>query len=198
MPSQFFVYPIFKNGSSSLNEYADQINCRRLQGKEINAIDSEVHVYLRDSRSRFVSGVNTFVQHNADLDLHTVLKLVNQCLFLNRHFAPQFFWIINLARYLPEHVPMVLHHIDELKSVTPLHSDAKIQPPTADFLDRFNGMNWNSMELYHYLDQKLTDAIGTKILFANFVKWIQQDDKVFFDTVFGKGIKLAEMIRGVS
>lgn len=197
MPSQFFVYPIFKNGSSSLTEYADQQLYQRLREHEISQITSEVHVYLRDARSRFRSGVNTFVQHNPDMDLRTVLTFVNRYLFLNRHFTPQFFWLINLARYLSGNVPMVLHDIDELKSITPLHSDAKILPPSAEFCEMFDGMNWDALELYYYLDQKLTDAIGSKILFPEFVEWIRQDDKILFDTVFGKSLNLTEMIRGL-
>ena len=197
MPSQFFVYPIFKNGSSSLNEYADEIKCRRLRGENIGVIDTKVHVYLRDPRERFISGVNTFVQHNADLDLRTMMTFIERYLFVNRHFAPQFFWLINLARFLPHHIPIVLHDIKDLKDVTPLHSDAKIKPPTEEFLEEFYRQSWNSMELYYYLDQQLCEQVGTQILFPEFMYQLRNDNAFLFDTVFGKSIQLVEMVRAL-
>lgn len=196
--SQFFVYPIFKNGSSSLNEWADQMKWRRWIGPSIGAIDTEVHVYLRDPRQRFISGINTFAQHNSKLDLDTLLTFINRYGFINRHFAPQFFWILNLARFLPHTTPLVLHSIDDLHLVTPLHSDAKILPVDDKFLEKFNKFDWQYMELYYYLDQRLTDLIGNKILFSELVNDIRTQDSNLYWQVFHKSINIVEMMRGLS
>jgi hypothetical protein len=101
--SQQFVYPIFKNGSSSLINSIDEKDWHIIDINCISSISSPITVFLRNPRDRFISGVNTYVQHmiktNPNLDSQTILFFVDQYYFLNRHFCPQFFWLINLARY---------------------------------------------------------------------------------------------------
>lgn len=89
-----YVYPIFKNGSSSLSSSARQINYRELEQVQ------EVEVFLRDPFERYVSGVQTYLAHlGTGYDRDTMLKVIAEFLFLNRHFALQFHWLINFARH---------------------------------------------------------------------------------------------------
>ena len=90
-----YVYPIFKNGSSSLAA----AGYRQLGHSEIRQL-STIEVYLRDPYDRYVSGVQTYLSHlSPEYDRPTVLKMISEYLFLNRHFALQFHWITNLARF---------------------------------------------------------------------------------------------------
>ena len=92
---QRFVYPIFKNGSSSLAAKG----YRQLSHDEIRKL-STIEVYLRDPYERYVSGVQTYLSNlGPGYDRATVLKMIGEFLFLNRHFALQFHWLTNLARF---------------------------------------------------------------------------------------------------
>ena len=90
-----YVYPIFKNGSSSLAAKG----YRQLSHDEIRKL-STIEVYLRDPYERYVSGVQTYLSNlGPGYDRATVLKMIGEFLFLNRHFALQFHWLTNLARF---------------------------------------------------------------------------------------------------
>jgi hypothetical protein len=90
-----YVYPIFKNGSSSLAAKG----YRQLSHEEIRKL-STIEVYIRDPYDRYVSGVQTYLNHlGPEYDRATVLKMISEFLFLNRHFALQFHWLANLARF---------------------------------------------------------------------------------------------------
>ena len=101
--SQRYVYVIFKNGHSSITG-SRLTDPQRIyineQIQRINAID----VIIRNPQDRLVSGINTFIQHtlrdNPGLDLNTVEWFALNYLSLNRHYASQFVWLLNLARYL--------------------------------------------------------------------------------------------------
>jgi hypothetical protein len=89
-----YVYPIFKNGSSGLRETA----IRTLTADQIRKLGN-VNIYLRDPFERYVSGVQTYLRYNPHLDRTTALSMIDQYLFLDRHFALQFHWIVNLQRF---------------------------------------------------------------------------------------------------
>ena len=104
-PSQRYIYPIFKNASSSIIEYSKQKQYRILFNEQLKRIDV-VDVILRDPQSRLISGVNTYVvnllQENPELDQTTIMYFVNKYLFLNRHYSTQLSWLLNLFRYIDE------------------------------------------------------------------------------------------------
>lgn len=61
---------------------------------------TEIDIYIREPYERFLSGVNTFTNNlDAELDRKTVLYFVKNYLFLNRHYCPQFYWLVNLRRF---------------------------------------------------------------------------------------------------
>jgi intein/homing endonuclease len=87
------VYPIFRNGSSSLRDAADIIytnnqikNCKNIQ------------ILLRDPAIRFVSGINEYCRQNA-LDVRRTWSLVEQEKVNDRHFCPQFVWLLHLFKF---------------------------------------------------------------------------------------------------
>lgn len=88
-----YVYPIFKNGSSTLHA----LNLKRVS--DLSSLEV-IDVIIREPYERFYSGVNTYIQHlDSSLDKNTALFFINNYLFLNRHFCPQFYWLVNLKRF---------------------------------------------------------------------------------------------------
>lgn len=110
--SDRYVYPIFKNGSSSLKKSG----YREVESCELANIQT-VEVFLRDPFDRYVTGVQTYLMH-LDPTMHkeTVLKLIDQYLFLNRHFCLQFHWLVNLARHTQANI--CIRSIEQLDQIT--------------------------------------------------------------------------------
>jgi hypothetical protein len=57
-----WVYLIQKNGNSSLREQQAKDNLAMFTNEEISVLDY-VDVYIRNPRERYISGVNTYLQH---------------------------------------------------------------------------------------------------------------------------------------
>ena len=90
LPSGELVAKILKNASSSLDR----------QGYELATIEEilearTIIAYWREPISRFISGVSTFTQQSG-ISVDTAVRY----LFLNKHYAPQFYSIINLSRFM--------------------------------------------------------------------------------------------------
>lgn len=180
--SQRFVYPIMKNGSSSFYAAIQLGVSQDFKLVDINDLtdlqkEQPFITFLRDPKSRFISGVNTYLQHlNRDvpnLDTDTILWFVDNYLFLNLHYCPQFFWLLNLAKILGPEVKFDLKHIDDVSKYTILHSDAGITPPTEQFINSIEKFNWSQLELYFYLDQIILEMIGTTISFNTILNKIK-------------------------
>ena len=56
------IYPIFKNGKTSLENYAIYNKLKIFKNKEISKFQKIV-VFLRDPEERFVSGVHTYLEY---------------------------------------------------------------------------------------------------------------------------------------
>ena len=108
-----FFYPIFKNGRSSLTTYARKNNLLFLKNKEISSC-KKITVFLRSPIERFVSGVHTFIYlTNNQLIDESILKKIESFDIVNRHFVPQYIWLLHLYKYF--------NGIIEFKSVTELY-----------------------------------------------------------------------------
>ncbi len=94
-------YPIFKNGSSSLISQADST----LVNEQI-ADCSNINVFVRDPVDRFVSGINEYCQQN-NLDLESTYKLVEHNEITDRHFAPQWIWLVHLSKHYKSDVTLL-------------------------------------------------------------------------------------------
>jgi len=94
-----FFYPIFKNGRSSLTIYAERNNLPLLKNKEISNL-KKITVFLRSPEERFVSGVYTFfyLTNNRLIDEDT-LKKIERVDVIDRHFVPQYIWLLHLYKY---------------------------------------------------------------------------------------------------
>ena len=73
-----YIYPIFKNGSSSLKQSGYTV-----VSPDEYADISEITVFVREPFERYLSGVNTFVQHNPSYHQETLVHIISENLFLN-------------------------------------------------------------------------------------------------------------------
>ena len=98
-PHGFVTYPIYKNGRTSLWEYATDNNCKTFINEELKTLD-HIIVYLRNPLERFISGVHTYLEfENLGSQEDTILKQIEEMTICDRHFVPQFIWLIHLSKY---------------------------------------------------------------------------------------------------
>jgi hypothetical protein len=182
VPSQRYVYPIYKNGSSSLYNSG----FRLVNHDELTNI-SIVDIYVRNPYDRFVTGVNTFLQHNQDLDRATVLHFVNNYLFLNRHFCPQFHWLVNLQRFTRAKIR--INSIDALSDITSL----KINQSEDPLLDEAVGTE--KLHFYLSVDKVLTeDLLGKTVPFKLIVQTIRHRYPEVYKEVVQRSMDLCDVL----
>ena len=134
-----WVYIIQKNGSSSLSHQQSKDDLAVLINDEILTLD-HVDVYIRNPRLRYISGVNTYLQHlqrdHPELDLDTAFWFAKRYKFLNTHYLPQFHWLANLSRYMRHDAKMRIREFGDFGNITDIESRAMVIPPTQDFSNR--------------------------------------------------------------
>lgn len=183
--TQRFVYPIFKNGSSSLREYANQQNYKILFNEQIKKL-STIDIILRDSTSRFISGVNTFVYNtkrdNPQLDIDTIIYFAENYLFLNRHYAPQLSWLLNLNKYLHKNARLRFHDMSSIATFTPIY----IKPPEDNLLNEsvIDKLKTNiHNEIYIRLDSFLLQLVGKELTFSEIMAYIHSQDPIAYSKI---------------
>lgn len=196
--SQQFVYPIFKCGRSSLTVSMESKGWTFVPENDIPNIIDPIIVFLRDPRDRFLSGVNTYLQHleneGNSLDQHTVLYFVNRYLFLNRHYAPQFFWLLNLARFSRPDTLVTFSPMTEIGQLTDINHRAEIVPITNELKEKINSFDWSKLELYLYLDQILLDHIGKTIKIHELITHVRTNYSELYQVVFQKTLDIANVL----
>jgi len=159
------LYLIQKNGSSSIRKDAKRHDWSVHRGESIKDLD-HVDVFLRDPTQRYVSGVNTFVQHlmrdHPHLDRMTCLHMALHYPFLNRHYLPQWHWLLNLARFLDKDCEIRFHDLSGLGQITDLHSHAGIEPMPAEE-KKLAEAHANNLKLWFLMDEILMGYIGQSL-----------------------------------
>lgn len=138
------LYPIFKNGSTSLFLDADRV----LTNHEIVADD--VTVFIRDPRVRFVQGVNQYCVFN-HLDVHETYQKIKTGDLTDRHFAPQWMWLLHLYKYHKGTV--TLKEMRHMADFTKVHHDK----------NRFDTVEVEPLSEYVYPDMPLLSHINNTI-----------------------------------
>lgn len=153
-------YLIQKNGSSSLRTHAIRDNKKIYLNQDLQNL-SDIKILIRDPIDRYISGVNTYANHlmrdHPYLDRKTILWMATKYQFLNRHYLPQFLWLVNMARFINNDT--VLHLVDfkEIKQLTDIHNPAgpPIDNDTLEYVSK-NTLN----RQWCFIDQILNDNIG--------------------------------------
>ena len=107
------VYPIFRVGSTTLSSVCE----RKYVNKQI-AECKHIDVMIRDPGDRFVSGINEYSRQN-NLDVEETWKLVEQGKLVDRHFAPQYMWLLHLYKFYKGTVTIL--PFDHIKQITSVH-----------------------------------------------------------------------------
>lgn len=181
MDPQRFVYPIYKNGRSSLLHYSLTNNLKTLINQQISKCNT-IDVILREPQERFVSGVNTFVfntkRDNPKLDIDTILYFAENYLFLNRHYSPQLGWLINLSKYTS--ASFTLHNLDFITEITGINlkpmGEEKIL--SDEVIKRLENNLHN--EMYIKLDSLLLDLIGQTVTFTEILTYLKSKDPIAY------------------
>ena len=169
-----WIYWIMKNGSSSLKK-EEQNGAISYRNHDITSLPI-VDIYIRNARSRYISGVNTYLEFlhrdHPELDNSTALWFVKRYKFLNRHFLPQFFWLVNLSRYLSPGTQLRMRNLRDLKHATTYMEGPKINKPSQDFAEKLLCDDSN-MELWFFVDQILLDLVGTTLTWSQILDHYQ-------------------------
>ena len=167
-----FFYPVFKNGRSSLTIYAERNNLPLLKNKEISNL-KKITVFLRSPTERFVSGVYTFFYFtNNQLIDKNILKKIESFDIVNRHFVPQYIWLLHLYKYF--------NGIVEFKSVTELYALI----PNRDGPWTGNPFPW----------KVITQEEKDKILSIKHEKYIEVDEKII-KKYMNQSVELEKLIK---
>jgi hypothetical protein len=95
---QNWIYPIFKNGWNGFRHAKEESKFN----EHISEVDL-INIYLRNPVSRFSSGVNKYAQlHSMEPD--TVVHQIKTEGLTDRHWMPQWYWLLHLSRYYKKDV----------------------------------------------------------------------------------------------
>jgi len=189
--AQRYIFPIMKNGSSSFFVQIQKgypADWKIVTNNDITQIRQPITVFLRPPKERFISGVNTYLQHLErdcpGLDRKTILWFVDNYLFLNRHYCPQFYWLLNLNKYLHPDTLLKLCPMSDIDELANMNYHAEVEPPSSEFLQNIKDFNWSKLDLYFYLDQLLLDRIGQQLTYHELMSDIQNNHKEMYNLIF--------------
>ena len=183
-----WIYLIQKNGNSSLRLQQKRDNLSIFVNDEIRTLDY-VDVYIRDPKDRYISGINTYLQHlqrdHPELDFSTAFWFAKRYKFLNTHYLPQFHWLANLAQYLQVDAKIRLRNFQNFDSIVDIKSRAGIIPADVDFVHKLMKDNHN-IELWLYLDQILLDLAGKEFTWQELLEYYHNNHKNILEHVLPK------------
>lgn len=186
VPHVQYVYPIFKNGSSSLRAS----NFRSLSSSEIKNLKT-VDVFVRDPWERFLSGINTYLSNlDHDLDKPTAMYFVKNYLFLNRHYIPQIFWLINLRRFSTTRLN--IRPLNELNTITALKENSTVINPMIKEYFQYTG----KLRFYLEMDEVLSiNLIGKTVEFDEIIAVLRSNYGELYREVFQYSMDILNVVR---
>ena len=179
---QRFVYPIYKNGYSSLSNSG----FRTLAMTELPFLDT-VEIFVRDPVERFFSGLSTWIEHNNHLDKDTMLFVAGNYLFINRHYAPQFHWLVNLRRFTQAKIK--INSIDKLSTITNLHINVNYNKVEYDIAF------FPKVAFYMQMDKVLTETfLNQTVTFPEIVQAIKDIHPDVYHEVIQRSINICNVL----
>ena len=159
-----FVFPIFKNGKSSIENYAKENRSKWLVNEQCKRAE-QITVFLRNPKQRFVSGVHSFIEFekrkNKNLDYDTMLYAIEHCNVVNEHFLPQYFWLKKLSVYFSGQV--VLKTVEDLFELIPNRDAPHIPPISKEQQDKIFKIHFENLKY----DDAMFDEYVAKTLPIN-------------------------------
>ena len=180
------IYPIYKNGSSSLKaQYTNVVPQDQLKSRV-----AQVQVYVREPFDRFVSGVQTYLKNNPHLDRATALTMIDQYLFLDRHFALQFHWLVNLVRQT-NNPWITISPWTELSNATELTWNVLARDETLIEYFQPNTKIWYYLQLDKVLFEKF---VGKTVKFKDIITHIHTFLPDLYDEVIRRSQDLCNVL----
>jgi len=121
------VYPIFRVGQTSLMTVCD----KKYVNTEIGKC-KHIDVMIRDPEVRFVSGVNEYCRQN-NLDVKETWEFINKGQVHDRHFTPQYFWLMHLYRFYKGDI--TIRPFNYISNITQVHlhkSNSSVDVPVCE------------------------------------------------------------------
>ena len=172
------VYPIYKNGFTSLEAYAEKNNCTILKNLEISQLQ-QIEIFLREPEQRFVSGVHTAIEWNKIDNEDSYLKDVEDMTVYDRHFIPQIYWLFHLYKYFKKTVK--ISSVTELYNLIPNRDVPEIKKLYAERKQKILSINHkkyieaDQRLIYRYMDQ----TVELKKIIEEF-RYALSKDKTFY------------------
>ena len=189
---QRFVFPMFKNGSSSLRTQAAKDDWKILINEQIRRCDS-IEVFLRDPAERLSSGAGSFIDDmlGSGLDKDAILEFIQRYLFLNRHYLPQIHWLVWLGRYLRKDAVLILKGIDSLDQLVDhnIKGDRSVSPTKMPQLATLP-----NLVFYMELDSYLYGLRDSEMTLIDLLVSMRNEHKQAYEHVFGHAKKLADVL----
>ena len=175
VPQRRYVYPIFKNGSTSLRKS----NYLAVSNQELKNL-TNIEVFVRNPHNRFLSGVQTYIDKlGHEYDSQTVLNLISQNLYLNRHFCPQLYWILNLSRFTS--ATLTIKPVEELSLITEYTENQSIPNPIMAEFFKTN----SKVLFYNEMDEVLTvNLIGKTVTVDEILLTLKENYTELYNDIF--------------
>ena len=132
------IYPIFKNGSSSLMAVANKTYINKQIANCNNII-----ILLKDPGERFVLGINQYCKEY-NLDIRDTWELVFDNKIINRHFAPQWLWLFHLYKFYRGKV--ILKPFKTIKEYCKVHTNKEKKKTDVALIKQFVEVDYELIE----------------------------------------------------
>ena len=194
--SQQNVFLIYKNASSSIRMESEKQKGWTFNNKDVHKL-KHIDVYLRDPLERYISGTNTYLQRllkeNPSLDKDTALFFIKEYNFLNRHYLPQFHWLLNLHR-MNSRCMITLHDISEVSNITEYVDTPVGTELDMDVVTRLDINNNKKLQFWFFIDYILREMIGKTKSFDDIMLYYKQQQPFAFAEMFKD---ICELLRPV-
>lgn len=161
-----YLYPIFKNGRSSINNHATKHKCKWLFNEQANRAPFIV-VFLREPLQRIISGVHTFIEFeqrkDSNIDYDSMLYNIQHRGITNEHFKLQIDWIKDLAEYYNGYVKLL--DLSSLDYYVPIRKRPDVSDITEEQRNKIKSIPFKRIEQdYELYNNFLYKTIEIKTL----------------------------------
>ena len=135
---------------------------KKYVNEEIRACNN-IDILIREPEARFVSGVNEYCRQN-NLDVKSTWNLINEGKVYDRHFTPQYVWLLHLYKFYKGFVTIrPFTHISNITDVHERKNEPKIDVPICESfvaVDRQLTRHYNETVNIGYLIKRHKHALS--------------------------------------